>query len=71
MKCICLIVVIAGVGIGADPYPAGRIFEKADDPVVRQAFRVVRVVEVNTELVTVEAVQPVVRPEPHESFFIL
>ena len=71
MKCICLIVVITGMGVGADPYPTGRIFEKADDSVVRQTFRLVRVVAGYPELMSVETVQSVVRPEPHESFFIL
>ena len=71
VKCICLIVVVTGVGVSADPYPTGRIFEKTDDPIVRQAFRIVRIVTVNPELMSVETVQSVVCPEPHESFFIL
>lgn len=56
------------MGVGADPYPTGRIFEKADDSVVRQTFRLVRVVAVYPELMSVETVQSVVRPERMNPF---
>ena len=57
--------------IGSDPECPSRIFEEGPDPIMADAERIIWIVFVNGEAITIVLVKPIVSSKPHEALAVL